>query len=179
MIIYTGFQFAAPPHVGVPWFLRSAQQVGLGEASDCDAFRPFPGNETDVNTLRVSIVRHPGDWLLAYHRHGFGNRMERGEFARLDRESSFVDFVRRYLKRCPGAMSRLFLQTYRADSYLRFEELAGGFSGLARSVGVEERLLVGVKPPAQSLLRARRWNEALRRDLLDAERDMMDMFLYT
>jgi len=141
MINYDGkFEFASAPKTGVSWFLRAAQLAVLGPGFYQHATVPFPDGKSDL--LRVSLVRHPVEWLIAAYNceprcNGIGPFLRRdGAYG----QEVFEEYLRRYLRERPGSVGEMMLR-YKADSYMRTEDMPDAFVELARSVGMPKELL--------------------------------------
>ena len=166
-IDYGYFHFAAPRLCGSVWFVQAAEAVGLGRADPRKAGELFDG---EAGGLRVSLVRHPCDFLAT-------------AFFKITpivgRVPSFDGFVRGYLWAQPGSVGRLYDQ-YIADTVLRFEDLPGAFEELAVTVGIDRRLAALCKMiplPFQDLTLPR-WNQALRARVMRAEADIILRYDY-
>ena len=179
------FQFAAPRHTGGEWFVKAVRLAGLGSAWADQIYEPFPEKHNDL--LRVSLVRHPVDWLLNHWVVGVdGNHV--GEFASIPTDSSFREFLCQCLEH-PGAVGRLF-QQYEADSVIRFEDLPLAFVELARMMGVDERLIGSSffsRPPIEQIMergdcRGTSSLESipgwLRREVCNSEKWLLDTYDY-
>jgi hypothetical protein len=187
MITYSGFQFAAPPHTGVPWFVRVCEAVGMGSMANELAFYPFPKH--DGKLLRVTLVRHPCAWLEKYYRRGLSFKGKIPQsipghdlFRQLDRDLSWDEFLRRYLNYCPGVIGKFFAQ-YQADSVIRYEDLPAGFFDLMRSLGVDcDRYWpssVYLATPTRKAGRLPiRWHPVYRSDLLESEKQFCSLYDY-
>lgn len=137
MIKYKQFVFAAPPRTATTWFMKAAQDLGLGDGSKSHVHDPAP---RDWNGLVVSMVRHPYDWLYSYYYAlqggAIGVDAVDGPFVYIARESTSVDrFIRLYLKRKAGAVGEMF-NTYNASTVLRVEDLPYGAGEFFESLGV-------------------------------------------
>ena len=67
MIDYRIFQVACPPLTGAKWLVQAAQLCGLGPGFTEHIYGLFPKEHSGL--LRVSLVRHPCDWLTACYAH--------------------------------------------------------------------------------------------------------------
>ena len=105
-IDYTLFTFSCVPYSGEDWFTEAAQCAGLGYKSLHQAHPPFQARKTQ-DEIRVSLVRHPCDWLeqvYVAHQHGSLNGYA-GRFGLL-RTESFPLFIYHYLDMIPGTIER-------------------------------------------------------------------------
>jgi hypothetical protein len=175
MVRYELFDFASAPGTGAEWFCRAAQLAGLGVAFTREATKPFAGNGKD--RFRVSMVRHPCDWLYEIYTLGVDDLHEIGCFGRLNRGGRFEDFVREYLDR-PDLRIGQVHDTFRSDSVLRYEDLPWAFCELARTAKVSMNFLRHpffcqppngpYRPRIEALLRSeilrREWNLVERYD---------------
>ncbi len=174
MIDYGLFEFAAPPHSGVPWFLRACQLVGLGPGFAEQAYSPFP--RTPGRRLRVSLARHPCSWLAALWRDGAASSHV-GLVGCLSRDRELGEFVRDYLRTCPGSLSRA-LPSPGAEVVLRFEDLPWAFVELVLPLGVRRELLRTAffhKSPHEG---RRDISSRLRREVSAAERELCERYDY-
>jgi len=57
------FQFAAPQSTGVDYYLRVLKAVGLEVGLPSEALEPWKEKEKSKGILRVSLVRHPLDFM--------------------------------------------------------------------------------------------------------------------
>lgn len=145
MIVYDGFYFASAPGTGEEWFVQAAQLAGMGPAFLNRVWDGF--DEKRNGCLRVSLVRHPWDWLKWYWLEGQKiNNPYLREFQPLtinQRDNTpcmFTQFIANYLNNAPGAISRLVL-SYGADTYIRIEDCPAAFLEFARSLGVNYALM--------------------------------------
>lgn len=180
MIDYTLFQFSCPPRTGTAWFIQAAQLAGLGPGFKRNAHAPFPA-ERKREVLRVSLVRHPCEWLASCYaalQEGGPDVGHLGRFARLN-GASFDDYVRSYLREVPGAVGRLYAE-YRADSFLRLEDMPWALVELLEAAGVPKvfRGMVSRLPRQNPSASTPRWDPSLRRRVLDAERRTLEDFDY-
>ncbi len=173
MIDYGPFQFAAAPRTGASRFFDACFESGLKDDRG-DIHSPFDSTHAK---LKVSLTRHPCEWLLAAYRargrlsillpKGFGGFCELCD-------TSEEEFIRDYLETEPGLVGRLIL-SYKAESYLKYDTLSSGFLDLMRAIGHPFNLVRMPRPPVRAT-----WT--LSRDLfqqvLGAEREMAEHFDY-
>lgn len=146
MIDYTLFCFSTPPMTGSTWFVKAAQLAGLGWHKPAEAVVPFHSRcqcplKCGVNKPRVSLVRHPCDWLaLCYMQLKTDSRNYSNGDSPIPFDSwpvrTFSAFVRAYLEERPGYIGELYAQ-YDSDVCLRVEDLPLAFGELMDSVGVD------------------------------------------
>ena len=156
--------------------IRACASVGFGQASLANAHVPFRGNQ-NTSKLRVSLVRHPCDWLehcylllksgaidkkLVW---GFGDSPL----------YSFEVFVEDYLHRIPSEVGLIY-QRYRADSVIRIEDMPLAFYELLDALGLPRSSMCSVpsirKPERQI------WNSRLRRKACQTEKDVLECYDY-
>lgn len=180
MIDYGSFLFAAPPLSGAAWFVRACEFAEVrrrnprGRDPASEVWGPFADAQ---GRLKVSVVRNPCDWLADL----WVDQEPEGEFTSDVLNDTFTGFVHRYLRRIPGAVGRTFLG-YRADTYLRIEDCPLAMVMLLltvapgsdyRSPFFNERVgSLGPGWPSLSL------DVDLRREVIEAERTMVDEFDY-
>ncbi len=180
MIRYSCFQFATPPLTGGSWFVRAAQLAGLGLAWPIHAVEPF-SESNDGTTLRVSLARHPLDWLEQCYdamKHNGVKRPRLRRFTEL-RLDSPGDFLRDYLDKLPGSISELY-DEYRADTVLRIEDMPWALTELLEGLGIDPVLRDNATRMA---VPTGEWKNAevdpgLRRSLMNAERKISDAYDY-
>jgi len=185
MIDYGPFLFAAPPRTGSTWFLKACYEVGLGEGFKSDVHTLFP---PDARKLKVSLVRHPFNWLISYFAAIQGGHtgidcVDR--LASLDFSGTFVDFIRSYLEKTPGALTNI-ARTYNADSYLRTEDLPWPFMELVEAAGISEQkarraVALGRQNPnkkSAAIRLAVTYPIHLYRDVMNAEKELTMWFEY-
>ncbi len=180
MIRYPIFDFAAPPRTGVSWFLAAAQLAGLGPGFRHGAHVPFSGSVR--RGFRVSLVRHPCDWLASCYavRASRGPSSNGMAFANCLDLGSFDEFVRSYLRKRPGAVGRLYNE-YEADARLRIEDVPWSFIELMESFGIikemrEKCVKLGRRSATPDW--NPRWDGGMRRAVLGAERETCDAHEY-
>ena len=82
-------------------------------------------------------------------------------------------FISSYLNRIPGRVSTFF-EEYQADTCLRFEDLPYSFTELAHSFGVDASEIEMKKPVGHRIV----WNSQIRRQVLEAEKEMVEHYDY-
>jgi len=182
---YPFFSFAAPPRTGCDHFIEACRIAGLGKTDRIDAIRHFPRNN-DGKHLRVSLVRHPCQWLGSVYAalndfgtesspnmHGIGTA-----FIVLDK-STFDDFVRSYLQMSPTGVSCLFDQ-YKADTRLRSEDMPWCLLELFETFEVPKVLLGLVETYWRSKVFdvVPEWTPHLYQQVLDAEWEFCEAYDY-
>jgi hypothetical protein len=159
VIDYGSFQFAAPIDPGVRWFVYAAREAGLNDARPLDALKPFP--ESYNGTIRVSLVRHPINFLYAHYLISQDG-------------SQWEDWIMRVP---PGFVTNQYAR-YRADSYIRIEDCPEAFASLLKIIGIDpeklDRPFLREKP---ALPRAP-LNPTLHKRILESEREVFTRFDY-
>lgn len=175
MIDYRIFQVACPPLTGAKWLVQAAQLCGLGPGFTEHIYGLFPKEHSGL--LRVSLVRHPCDWLTACYAHfqqgdSWGsNHMQ--PFPGLCRDS-LEAFVWNYLQH-PGCIGQLFDQ-YEADTCLRIEDMPWAFLEVLRSLDVP-RVLIG-RLTGKPRLTPSAFSPELRGLILQAEENFAERYDY-
>ena len=172
MIDYGIFQFASPPRTATTWFRKVAFRAGLGERSAAGIHTP---HEPRGDVLRVSVVRHPADWLRSYYTTIQGGHVGVGcvdKFMALAKGSYCLnDFLAGYLFKMPGAVGWMF-DAYNADTILRVEDLPWAMQSILEGAGVKLSLAVNaIKISPQNVSRGVMpiMSPILRRDVVAAE----------
>ena len=193
------FEFAAPPRTGVSWFVRACREAGLGmfgqkrfseELSIGASFLQWLPH-AERPRLRVSIVRHPCDWLKSIYEvlqtgktevrlgdglafryfcaYGFGGQ----------HEISFDDFVIRYLDERSGLIGDIF-NSYQSDVRMRLGDMPWGFVELLESFDVKQTVLDRVaNVPIQGRIPLQiKWDPVLRRRLIESEAEFCQSLDY-
>ena len=182
-IDYDYFVFACPPRVGTGWFLKAAQLSGFGSAHKDHAHAPFnDGRKADQ--FRVTLVRHPCDWLASCYaaiRNRDANMDQLGTLATLDVRHGFEPFIRGYLRGMEGWITKLYNDyTLEANSVLRIEDMPWAFVELMEALGVPDvmkRRCIGLAKQNVSES-VPRWDERLRKEVIDAEQEVVESFEY-
>jgi hypothetical protein len=182
MIDFGLFTFASPPGTGIDWILKASNLIGLGKHQKEQSTFPFQERNGDTR-LKVSVVRHPCDWLgdcWASLRGGLNTENQRiASFACL-RNDSFDDFVRSYLEIMPGGIERFFAD-YRADVCWKLEDLPWAFLLFMQTLGVPRRLLEGCKHLDRGLLfewTTPFWEPSLKKRVREAEKRFTERYEY-
>jgi len=136
MIDLGRLQFATAPATGAVWMCRAFTLVGLGDFSYSRhlAYQPFPKDERGIShPFRVSMVRHPYSWL-----YGVFCASEYHEV--LQKFLSFCKtdwdvFLNQYLN-SHVSVEDVMVDQYKADTFLRAEDLPGAFIELAKSLEI-------------------------------------------
>ena len=182
MIDYGLFRFASPPRTGTTWFRKACLACGLGDPGRTGVHEPHEDEPTSI--LRVSLVRHPADWLRSYWSSihpGVIGVSAVDSFRHLGREGGFDRFVRECLQFAPGQVG-LMVERYNADTVLRLEDMPWALIELLESLGVPESksrrcLSLGPQNTSSSgLLPA--WSAVLRRRVMAAEEELAERFDY-
>jgi hypothetical protein len=177
MIDLGPFFYAAPPRCGTTWVINAAVAVGLKEGFKATVHLP-PENSTKKKLL-ITTVRHPCDWLVSYWTSIYPGKIGVPAVDRFaDLPIDFDDFIRLYLTRMPGYVSKMFL-IYRADSYIRLEDLPQAFHDVLGSYDIEQRDRC-LTIPKQNFNRKEfpLWNPSLYDRVLDSEAEAMERFEY-
>ena len=189
------FEFAAPPRTGVHWFVQACREAGLlllpDEGSVTASFCLWSEqSKDDKSELRVTLVRHPCDWLrsvfdafwagLQFDNVGLKCLWSQ-QFVNLPK-NDFDSFTTSYLETMPGEIGRIF-DSCKADTRLRLEDMPWALVELLESLGVEQKALdrvIALPPQAKSpFLYARsKWRPELRRRLLESEADFCQKLDY-
>ncbi len=180
MIDYGIFNFSAAPGTGVDWFMKATQQAGLGPGFRHRATVPFHA-EHDHKLLRVTLVRHPCDWLADCYtqREMFDNHQ--GLFSRffinsLGTDNGFDRFVSLALFHIPGAIGELYSE-YKADSVMRIEDQPWALIELLNTLGVPKQMRDLVKQVKRDNV-TQPWDKGLRRRVIEAEKELVDAYDY-
>lgn len=137
MIEYEQFCFAAPPRTASLWFRTAARICGLTELNVDDGYHTFG----ITGKLKVSIVRHPFDWLCSCYSSLQAGTLDPDNIVaigELNYQSTLEVFLYDYLAMCPGHIKKLF-DFYQANSVMRVEDLPGAFLELATTLGVDRK----------------------------------------
>lgn len=158
------FGFATPPRTGVYWFVHACREAELmlipnKQAVLCSL---YPWQERSENILRVSLVRHPCDWLRSVYDTICGRDipttgivvLAKHGFISLPR-TSFEQFVTQYLEVLPGKITEL-QDSYKADSRLRLEDMPWALVELLETLSIkQEKLDCVIKLPKQHVAKKR------------------------
>lgn len=181
MIYYRDFAFASPPRTGTTWFIKAAAEAGLGAGQKAGLHTPPPEKWSGY---LVSMIRHPYHWLEAYYHVLNGAAIGVScvdmfvEHSR--RSKDFNEFIRRYIRHCPGAIGDMF-DRYGASTVMRVEDLPHAGVEFFESLGVSEAKLSRVRelPPQNKGKRTpHKPNPYLLQEVVKAERDFCDRYEY-
>jgi len=171
------FEFAAPPRTGVSWFIQACREAGLeiflNEHSVSTSFLPWK-EQAAKDVLRVSLVRHPCDWLRSVFDSFNVERENVGLKHFLHREfygsphESFDKFVSWYLETKSGLISRIF-DSYQADNRMRLEDMPWALVELLESFGVDQKNLDRVTNLPPWVLPRSEWRSDLRQQVIESE----------
>ena len=138
---YDQFRFASVPRSGTTWFLAACEEAGLGKRYKATVHEPF--NASDGNIFKLSLIRHPYNWLVSYFKAIAPGMTGVPVVDKLSfsvdgwyTEGDFPSFVSLYLNECPGQVGRIF-ESYGADSYLRIEDMPWAATEFFASLGIE------------------------------------------
>ncbi len=184
MIDYDTFQFACLPETGGTWFYQTLKSVGvpIKKVEFGGIYSNFP-KDRNGTLLRVSMVRHPCDWLSACYQ--LLNNVQQTEhhpeclFSFMlwtggIKEATLNDFIIAYLQHMPGHVSKLMLG-YQADSYIPIEEMPWAMVEFLEMMGYRRP---NTFPPTTTLQLIPTMDDDLRRQVVNAEREMCDAFDY-
>jgi len=183
MIDLGRIQLAVPPRCGTTWALHAAHAAGLGTHTKTTAHIPFDHQGRTSRQLQVTIVRHPADWLASFWTAIYTGKIGVpcvDRFSDVAIESKdFTGFILNYVEKCPGTVGSMF-EAYRANTYLRLEDMPWAWIDMLRSVGVS-------KGAAEQVRKIGRINQStgkpvvtkmLREVITRSEQVMMDAFDY-
>lgn len=175
------FEFASVPRTGSTWFMHACYEVGLGGGSKSKVHEYFPEGKSTLP--RITIVRHPCDWLMSYFHCIFPAKigLDIDELASIcwqhDAPKSFDQCIRLVIENHPGIVGRIFSQ-YKADVYLRTDSINESFYELCLSLGIPKkhaRKARSLKPINSGWMRCK-WNPALYDRILDLEKDFVNQY---
>lgn len=175
MIDYGLFKFACPVYTGGRWFVRACGLAGLGE----QVGKPFAEREGFAEPWRVTLVRHPCDWLAIFYAEiiGLGSSANKilpwGALPR----GSFSKFVGSCLGSWPGEVGELY-NRYRAETVLRIEDCPHALVEFLESVGVPKAMRDRVKSFKPKLPWMPNWPKRLRQAMLEVEREACEAYEY-
>ena len=187
-IDYKHFRFATAPRTGTTWFIQACEAAGLGKGYKAHVHALFTDEEKGA--FKVSLVRHPYDWLTSYFKAILPGstgvpEVDKLRFIRSDVpmstmiDSDFENFVNQYLRECPGQVGRMF-DSYGADSYLRLEDMPYAASELFASFDVPPHL----RNKCRYIDPQNKSKQYITKDLelysrvMEAEREMVDKYEY-
>lgn len=183
MIHYKKFSFASPPRTGSTWFLKACVEIGIGNDSHSKAKLHVPPPVGDTS-YRVSIVRHPYDWLESYYYALEGGTIQVecvDVFVPYVRQAhTFRQFVSLYLRHLPGEVGKMF-DFYRPNNVFRVEDLPWAAIEFFQSIGVPEKRTNRLRdlPVANARKIAQAKDRRLRTLILDAEESYCDRYDYS
>ena len=183
MIDYGPFRFAAAPRTGSTWFLNAMNTVGFQGGSKATVH--IPHKDEKCPTLRVSLVRHPCDWLRSYFTAIYPGNCGIPEVDTLlsIKADDFDTFINGYLWQHEGQVGRIF-KAYHADSYIRTQDILYGTIDLLISVGVPLNKWDFLSPaPVNASVGPKhllpRWKPHLRQLVCKKEEELMENFNFT
>jgi hypothetical protein len=164
MIQFERFDFAAPPFTCGGQFVMTMLHAGLKLVGRKDDLVSVPFS-ADSGRLRVSLVRHPYNWLHEYHKM---------LVSMLDTQTnaSFNEFVLDYVQKTPGRVSWMFTG-YVADTCLRVEDFPMAMAEFVESLGTPCAISGGHEP-----LNFAGQNDELRRRVVSAEKEFCLQYDY-
>ncbi len=181
MIVYSSFQFAAPPRTGTAWFIEAMRCIGFETYQVEQSQVPFDDNRQ--TPIRVSIVRHPVGWLYSYYLAlvSYPPRPLRSvflEFAGLD-FCSLDDFITGYVQTRSGAIGRVFAQ-YEADTVMKLQDMPWALMEFAKSLELAEDGIAKIADlkPINVSNKLPRIDGSLRRLIMQAEEEFCKRYDY-
>ena len=178
MTHYPLFDFATPPRTGSVWFLQACAIAGLGERSHGSVHQP---HTSDGVAYRVTMVRHPCHWLQAYYTtiHRCYLDVPCVDIFHKLPADGFDNFVRGYLRTCPGAVGRMF-DAYGADTLLRLEDQPRAFIELLDMCGYKfnPNALKSLDAANRARKRKPLWTPSLYEAVWVAEKSFAERFDY-
>lgn len=176
------FEFSSPPRTATAWIEHVCALCYMHANGRTEIHRPPEGKK---DKIRISMVRHPVSWLHSYWTNIYPGKVSAKEvdiFADLP-GLTFDEFIRAYLKEIPGEVGRMFT-SYRADSYLRVEDLPNCWWEFAVTLRIPEVFLDKCKnTPVMNATNTKKpkpkWNRSLRRAVIRTEKEMLDHFGYS
>jgi len=156
--------------------------AGLGRGFKSNVHTPF--TENDQESFKVSLVRHPYNWLVSYYVAIYPGVVGIDPIDQL-REShgkelpTYQDFLTNYLMHHRGTVGRIF-GAYQADSYIRIEDTPWAVVELFESLGVPKlgrNRCKGI-PIKNSSKQHHPIIGKLRQQVLLAEEEMVERFEY-
>jgi len=179
VIDYGHFQFACPPCVGGRWFqgvmADYAERFHFGFNSRRQARPVFPDRK-GPNTLRVSLVSHPVDWLLRYHAAASSGLPFDDVFGE-PVPKEFNTFACEFLFEKAGRIGRMFAE-YDADVVWRLEDLPHALFEFMRTLGMEPPPRVADSPGFIEAASPALHNHQTRRMLMKAEEGFCERYEY-
>jgi len=179
MIFYERFRFATPPRTGSVWFVEAVVAIGMAGPVYHTAVvhEPFPPVPYDPTKLpRVTLVRHPCDWLASLWGSIYPQRVcepmnELCSLADGGAFETFDDFIRAMLDWRPGAVGEIF-SWFAAEFYLRTDYIRQDLYELCQSLGISVR---GKFPPPRNLRSVQvQWDSDLWAQVVKSEREWIE-----
>lgn len=175
------FEFSAPPRTATTWVQNACTACYLPSGGKASIHIPPNGKH---NKLWVTTVRHPADWLLSYWVNIFPGKVsviEVDAFADLP-GTSFDEFILAYLEQMPGGVGKMY-EAYRADSYLKIEDLPFCWMEFMVTLRVPEVyrdrcLQIPIMNESDRKKGKPKWNPSLWKAVLNAEEPIMEHFNY-
>jgi hypothetical protein len=181
MIQYPMLEFAALPNTGASWFLHAMSVCGYRYPVPLQAYTPFEG---DTDLPRVTLVRHPCQWILAMYRSGcmkgWSTERKREEF--LAQNPTFEQYVANvYSSRC--SVYFILFAEYKSDIVLRVEDFPTSFLVIAKSLKLLRNLSSIDREVLQNPIRSEDippdgWDQDTWRRILSSEKEMATEFDY-
>ena len=181
---YDQFRFASIPRSGTTWFLQACEEAGLGKKYKATVHEPF--NDSDGGIFKLSLIRHPYDWLVSYFKAIAPGMtgipvIDKLKFPSEEwyTEYDFASFVNLYLSECPGQVGRIF-ESYGADSYLRIEDMPWAATEFFASLGIppHKRNRCRMISPVNTSKGHIPKNPTLYRLVMEAEKEMCERYDY-
>ena len=172
-LLYPQFEFASLPKTGSTWFTGACELVGFDSACIHRHYIPFSGPSS---RLRVSLVRNPLGWLFDVWNQRHSNEYL-GWFNSTHGAETFEDWVKIYLADVPGEVGRL-MRSYQADTFMRYEDFPEAAREFFRSLEVDQILLRHSYFSRWPCTPDYVWEQELRRQVMDAERELFNTFDY-
>lgn len=185
MIDYEHFTFAPPARTGSTWFRKALMAVGFeyadrGEVMDVRGVHHY--FHEPWRAMRVTLVRHPCDWLASMYRACWPARLEVASDAlnEIPRSTPFNAFVERVIEEHPGIVGRLY-DAYDATVRLRTDRLSEQFVPFAIELGVPEARAEHARamPPdntSREHIAPVQWDPVLRQRFLDSEQACLEQY---
>jgi len=176
-IDYNLFYFSSAPRTGSTWGIKAFHAVGLGAGFKAHVHKVHTKREFEIC---LSFVRHPCDWLASYYAalHGGMTGVQEVDvlnFPAID----FDEFIRNYLKNCPGAVGRAF-KAYNASCHIKIEDTPWAVVTFLESMGVPKKMrnnCLGLNPQNISK-HLPRWSPHLYAQVQESEKELVDEYNY-
>ena len=174
MIDYKDFSFASAPRSGSTWFMQAAANAGLGIGHKATVH--LPDTRTDI--YKISMVRHPCDWLASYFNVIKGAILgvpSVDRFAKLSSDWVYFDhFIDNYLNHASGCVGQMFL-SYSAHTYLRIEDAPHCFFDLCDTFNITKPVMPDI---VNSKTRNFVWDSKQYEQVIEAELSFIEQFDY-